>query len=243
MQYFDKHTLENFIFDNKYQAETKMIEKSVCSDYACDSTEKPFIMPGGDLGQAVLMFSTCNSYGIEVKPEILWDSFRRIVSLKEEKLPIHSHCQFWHIIQENYGDFNLEKEQLDFIRNNTEVTVNDTTANRKLSGAVLQIKGYYGVHPQLAGGNSREDTISQVFLLHQTYLNERNKYAASLLKDSGHIRLLPGQEEEYLYEILSDTADILFFETAKHLCHNFPIFAVSFDKEGLVEIEDLGKII
>ena len=91
--------------------------------------------------------------------------------------------------------------------------------------------------------NSHEDTISQVFGLHQTFLNERNKYAASLLKESAKLHLLPGQEEDYLYEILSDTADILFFESAKRLCHDFPIFAASFDKDGLVEIEDLGRII
>jgi hypothetical protein len=53
---------------------------------------------------------------------------------------------------------------------------------------------------------------------------------------------LNGLGEDYLYQVLSDEAEVHLLETVKRLAKGLPIFQVDFDSEGQYKIKDMGFV-
>ena len=82
----------------------------------------------------------------------------------------------------------------------------------------------------------------QVFVFHFSLVQERLKLLSRLLVARHAVKLSPPLDDEYLYQMLSTTAEDHLMSTAVSLAKGMPLYEVVFDEEGSFEVESLGFV-
>ena len=82
-------------------------------------------------------------------------------------------------------------------------------------------------------------TEVQVFVYHQSLVDQRHRQLRKLLVEKKAVKLLEGCDAEYLYQALSEMAENHLMETAKRLAKQLPIYEVKFDEDESFIINQL----
>lgn len=252
------NNIHELVFKNKYQVNEKTKFLSRCIDGRYDNSQDlPALgFPGADVGELALIFATANSYGFELNKEKILDSFLEVIGGEENfRLHTDSHadekilaggCGHWKQIKLDSKAYNLEKDQIDFIEKNIATFVrppqNCILKGDHLEGAVLLISGNYGILPQFDIKTDQGLKHVQVFVYHQTLVDERHRLLAQELIKNKAVIFKNGENEEWLYNALSDVSENHLMETAKRLAKGLPIYSVVFEKDGSFKIEEQGVV-
>lgn len=240
---------------NRYtiQPDKKYISRDFCGDYEPDPNLPALSLPGGDIGQLAVLFTTANAYGFEVDVEkaikILLDiiggkdnfSFHYTLSKDIEVFTLQ--CPYIKTLRENPEDFSLTPEYIALLENQTQnILPSDKSFFTKEQGveegAILIVKGNYGIYPRFSFVTDDGVVTGNVYIYHQTLINERHKLFAHMLVEQNAVTLYEGCDEEYLYEVLSETADNHLFNSLQHFAANLPLFTVSFKSDGTFIVKE-----
>jgi len=213
--------------------------------------------PGADVGELTLLFATANVYGFEVDREKAVESLLEVVG-GEKNFGLHSgrhgdpqviasDCGHYKTIKRHPEAYQIEKDQIDFIdqaliKMKKKGAKEIILEGEHLEGAILMVRGDWGILPryklQFEGGANEV----QVFVYHQSLVDERHRVLASTLLRRKAVKLFKGCGVDYLYQVLSEMAENHLMETAKRLAKGLPIYQTNFEKDGGFEIKEMGKV-
>jgi hypothetical protein len=261
-----KEQIQELVAQNRYPVTAKNKFLSRCIDGRYENKLKvgeinlaALAIAGADLGELALIFATGNNFGFEVDEEKTFKTLIEVVGGKENfswhtdnhadpKIPAGG-CGHWRQINLDPGAYNLEKDQLAFIREAVTTLVRphascyyEVLRGEHLEGAVLLVEGNYSVMPRSVLQTSEGKMETEVFVYQATLVNQRHKILAAKLIENKAVKLFPGCEAEYLYEALSETGETHLFETSKRLAKGLPIYVVKFKDDGGFEIEEMGRV-
>ena len=145
-------------------------------------------------------------------------------------------------------DYQLTEEEINFVKEKSAEAIKKGAIEVILEGdhqeaAAVFIRGNYGIYPQgIVKTDSGNEIPVQIFIYHQSLVNERHRELAKKLIENKAVELPEGTGGEYLYEALSDTSDVHLLETVKRLAKGLPIYQITFEDGGGFKIEDLGIV-
>lgn len=255
----NEKNLFDLINQNKYKVskETSLLSRCIDGRYRNAPDLPALAIPGADAGELMLIYATGHAYGFEVDKEKVAKTLVEVIG-GEKNLRFHtdSHAHgkgvlagCGHIGQATLGlaEYKITKDDMIFIKDFFAQAVQKGVSEELLQGdhqegAVVLVKGNWGVLPQGKILMGTQNSAVQVFMFHQTLVNERHKVLAKKLIENKAITLLPGCDSDYLYEVMSTIADEHLMETARRLAKGLPIYEVAFDKNGGFEIKNLGTV-
>ena len=94
--------------------------------------------------------------------------------------------------------------------------------------AVIFVEGDFGVYPQFVIETEGERKNISVFIFHRTFSLAREKLLAKTLIENKAVRFYDGEDEEWLYNALSDVSEIHLMETAKRRAKDLLIYSSVF---------------
>jgi len=265
--------VNELVRENRYKVDEKRKFISRCIDgrYENEKDLPALAFPGADLGELIMILSAGNFYGFEVDFEKARESLINVIG-GEENYRIHtdSHadpkvpaggCGHWKQINLDSKGYDLNPDQIELIKKEafdyvkkfgTDEKKYITLQGEHLEGAVLLIKGKWGVYPQLQLETDYGKRLVQVFIYHQSLVDERHRaLAKELIKNKAVIfRLDPGlrrddkesEDENWLYNALSDISENHLMETSKRLAKGLPIYQVIFEDDGGFDIKEQGTV-
>jgi hypothetical protein len=238
---------------NRYKVEEGKNFLSRCIDgrYKNDENLPPQAFPGGDLGELALILATARSYGFEIDRE---KTLKTLIDLigGEKNFGFHSDrhgdhdllasgCGHFKQIKLDPTAYSLETEDLDFIKQKLE-HVKKKGAKEiilegdHMEGAILMVRGHWSV---MTGYNLETEVgtrLVQVFVYSQTLTDEKHRKLSKQLLKNKAVKFELGEDEEYLYNALSDMAENHLMETAKRLAPDKLIYQVDFEEDGSFDI-------
>lgn len=238
MTKFDKYKVENFILSNRYMPSVKA-QAEYRDTYSFvegkNEDEPAVVTPGGVLGDIINVLSTGVAYGIEIDREKAVEAVKSTVKIYSwSSLFAQNSIKYW----EEYGVSKADKEVIESTVIKTGLAPEKTT---RWSGAVVILEGKENVHPLYI--QQSEDVKDSFFvpILQQYYLSLHRRRVVHALITQKAVPLRK-EDEEYLYQIMSDISEINFYLTLRHLSPELPLYAVTFKKETEFEIEELGEV-
>ena len=253
----DEQQINEFIRENRYKVNQKSRFISRCIDgrYGNSDGLPPLAIPGADAGQLSLILAAANIYGLEVDREKVYESLVEIVG-GEKNLKMHTDnhskkmmggCGHMKQITLDPESFNITKEDADFVMEKV------ATAKKKgaqevvlegehLEGAVVLVRGNWSLKTRYFFAMTEGKVLSQIFVSHQTLVNERHRALAKKLLEKKAFSGLKEDDEDYLYMILSETSEAHLFETLKRMSEGLLIFEVKFEDSGDFDLKQLGDV-
>jgi len=247
--------VDAFVSSTKYQVENPLISRCIDGRYTPAETLPILGFPGADPGQLGVIFAALHTNGIEGDHTKIVEAVSKVVGGKDK---LHQHTDSHadqtvtlggcgHIKQASTDPeaYSLTNEDIGFIK---EVFTPLRKQNETVlhgdhqEGAVLLLKGGWGVAPQATIQTQDGRKAVQVFVFHSTYATKRNKIIAQQLVDSGAVTLPRGTDVEYIERALHEETENHLMETAKRLAKGLPIYEVSFDERGDFVIKELGTV-
>lgn len=233
--------IEEFIDKNKYSVGSKPI-LSRCIDGRYDKVNlEPLAKPGADIGDLMTLFAANRQFNLELKNQ---DIFKALIKTVGGYPNLHFHtdshnennflgCGHFKQAKLNPEAYGLTSENISAIDQFLLSAVNRKAVCELLSGehnesAVIILKGdSWSVSPVCKKDKS---TIS-CFTYHKTLDNKRRKKLAENLLPFIKLDL------DYLYQILTKTADFQLLETVSRLASSLPVFEIDFAPNGSFEIK------
>lgn len=255
-----KDQVRELICANSYKVpeKTKFLSRCVDGRYETSDNLVPLAIPGADLGEITLVMATGNSYGFEVDLKKTVTSLLEIIGGVEnfqfhtdthaDREILASGCGLWRQVNLDPAAFDLEKNQVKDI-GKVLTTLKKQGAKETvligdhLEGAVLQVKGNCSIYPRLFIKTAEGNIEIEVFVYQGTLVDERHKLLAKKLIKNKAVKLFPGCDWEYLYQVLSDEAERHLFEILKRLADGLPLYLVEFDQEANFDLAEMEKVI
>jgi len=240
--------------ENSYKVDEKNKFLSRCIDgrYKNSPNLAALALPGADLGELALILATANDFGFEVDQEKIFQTLVEVVGgLKKFSYHTDSHhgglalgCGYFSQILKDFQAYNLKKkdvkfleEKLRFLQKNNVLPV--ILEDNHIEGAALIVKGNFGVYPRFVIETEEGKKEVSVFVYQQTLIDQRHRVLAKKLIENKAVKLFNNLDEEYLYEVLSEEANIHFLETINRLASDLPLFEVFFDNFGRFSLKSL----
>lgn len=242
-----------FVFQNKYEFDSNAPILSRCIDGRYNESIEnlePLAKPGADIGELMMLCAANNQYALNLTYDQIYKIF--IQTIGKENLRIHTDSHFCHDKDEknqclgcghfkqgnlDMQAYGLTLEDIDFIYKTLialkkQGIKNDVLEGDHLEKAVVIVNSNkYSIRSMF---KSRGEVL-EVFVYHKTLDDLRRKQIAqnlsSVLKNDKY-------DSEYLYEILTNTADEQLFETVGRLAKDLPIYKVKIDDNGEIEVEE-----
>lgn len=252
----DKKQVFNLVLENRYKVDPKTRFLSRCIDGRYENTDNlpALAIPGADIGELALIFATANNFGFDVDYEKVYQSLVKVIG-GEENFQYHtdhhgavgvpaSGCGHFKQIKLDLKAYDLTNQDLQFLEKKLmEIKKNNRAQEVVLEGdhiegAILQIKGNWGVYPRYFLETDEGRRKVEVFVFHQSLVSERHRVLVKELIKNKAVIFRNGEDEEWLYEALSDMMDNHLFETVKRLAPNLLIYNVEFKDDGDFKVDD-----
>lgn len=229
---FSKEELGTYVRESAYKPTPDAVVRYRCSDCFYDGrdTQAEVVMPGGIVGEYAIVSSMAQSYGYEIAPHKVVQIVEGLPTIPRSKQYSCAYCA------------QLLADPQSFNAPGVQQLIDQPDPNLKpqhLEGAIVKIKGDYTVPASSFVENVSGKYALRLYLFHQTFLDAKHRELARRLIDEEVIRLLPGLDEEYLYEILADATETQFLLAITKTTQNLPIYAVTFSPDGQFTIEEL----
>ncbi len=251
--------IQELVAKNKYKVNenNKFLSRCIDGRYLTSNNLPPLATPGADAGELALVLATGNVYGFTVDVGKSFDLLTELVGgIKNinfhtdehgDKKIVLSGCGHIKQMRLDPEAYNLEENQLKGL---TKIL---TKAGKKgaketvlqgehLEAAIIQIKGNYSIYPRFLLETDEEKNEVEVFVYQSTLVDKRHRELAKKLIENKAVELFPGCDEEYLFEILSETTENHLIETAKRLAKGLPVYEINFSDDGSFTIEEMGKV-
>ncbi len=246
--------------DGRYDNNIKnQISKIKSTDQKSDIKKQlpALAFPGADVGQLATILAAGSGFGFAVDGKNALKALLETVGgvsnfgfhtdRHGDKKRVASGCGHWKQINLDPAAYSLEKAQIDFVQNQLTQLKNKGAEEIILEGdhhegAVLMVKGNWGILPRFIIETDGGNLETQVFIYHQSLVDARHRALAIALLHQKAVALPSGCDEDYLYHTLSETAENHLMETAKRLAKGLPIFQVKFEEDGTFALGEVGKV-
>lgn len=243
----------DLVLENKYKVDPskKFISRCIDGRYQNDKTIAAQAFPGADLGELAMILATARSYGLEIDREKAYKTLVETLG-GEKNFSLHtdhhgdpkkpaSGCGHFKQMGLDPDAYGLEKEDIDFIADKLGTAIKKGAKETVLEGdhiegAILLLKGDWGVMPRYILDTDQGTKQVEVFVYHQTLTDAKHRVLAEKLIKNKAIQFKLGEDAEYLYQVMSETAENHLLETAKRLAPDLPIYSLDFDADGLFKI-------
>jgi hypothetical protein len=199
-----------------------------------EEIEYTVVVPGGLLGILSIWLAASTTYGFQIDTSKFTQTIVEITHQKIEGSP-----QYLNMLKEQRDNLNISLAHIKFLESNSTVL---KQINTRFEGGIFLVKGLNGLKSAM---NVTTDTGTLhifVYVFHQTQLNNLNRLLAQKCIESSAISLFDGQDEEYLYEVVSDTADEFFYESIRYFCKGLPLYLLQYKDEGGFETTEQGLV-
>lgn len=259
-QTLSKEQIHELVSSNRYPVNphTKFFSRCIDGRYLNTPNLQPLAIPGADAGELAIILATANAYGFTVYEDKVVEALLATVGgvknfcfhtdqHADQSLPAGG-CGHLKQMKLDPPAYQMEPKQFDFIISKLSAlkqkgAQEDILEGEHMEGAVIIVSGDYSLYPrfelQTTNGGA---PLVEVFVFHQSLVNDRHRILAQNLIDKDAVKLFPGCDAEYLYEVLSDTTDNHLFETAKRLAKDLPLFGVNFQNDGAFKVVEMEKI-
>lgn len=250
--YLNTNQVQELIYKNRYTFEgNKYKSRCFSSEYENLDSLPPLALPGGDIGELAVLLSASINYGFDLNLNTAWKILNKLVATDKNGKNQHSsshnaeHCRYLSFLSENPESYGLNSESIKELFSTVEQS--ELLKNeQKMKGsyrkesALIIVEGEQGVFPHymFESSDGKEDVY--VLIYHKTRVDGRRKQYIEKLLSGGSVNLYEGLGEDYLYEILSETADEHLFETVKNIDLMLPIFTANIPEEGSIKVEQLS---
>jgi hypothetical protein len=254
----DKNQISDLVSGNLYPVapERKFLSRCIDGRYDNRPDLPPLGVPGADAGELALVFAAAREYGFEVDGNKAFKALVEVVGgAKNIQLHTDSHaekgtvvagCGHLKQITLDPKAYGLTPDEIDFIKAKMSEAKKKGAEEvvlhgEHLEGAVLLVKGPYSIQPRfiLTLGGKRE---VEVFVYHAGLVDERHRVLAKAYIENKAVKLINDLDEEYLYQVLSETTEDHLMETAKRLAKGLPVYEVVFSEDGKFKIEERGVV-
>ncbi|MBI5127185.1 hypothetical protein HZA76_01890 [Candidatus Roizmanbacteria bacterium] len=241
----------HLVRENRYRVDpkTKFLSRCIDGRYPNETNLPALAFPGADLGELALIMATGNSYGFDVD---LGKALKSLVGLiggvSNFRLHTDGHadpkllaggCGHWKQINLDPKAYSLSEKEIDSIKKNLNIDQPIVLEGEHIEGAVLMVKGDWGVLPQAHLETDQGKKMVEVFIYHQSLVDERHRVLSKALIKNKAVKFYNGEDEDWLYEALSDMSENHLMETAKRLASDLPIYSVIFNEDGNFKLEKL----
>ncbi len=246
------------ISNNRYKVEEVSKHCSRCIDgrYENSADLPALTIPGADIGDLAVLYGSAEQFAFEIDYDKALTTLQELIGLENFSWHTDEHgdnrlqgsgCGHITQLRKDPKDYSLTNEQLEILSKQMSKAQKKggketTLMGDHLEGAVLIIKGNYGVLPQFNLQTDKGTRLVQLFIFHQSLVDARHKIWAKKLFEKGAVKLFEKLDDEYLYEALCATTEDHLFETAKRLAKDLPIFDVSFKDDGNFSVEPRGFV-
>jgi hypothetical protein len=246
--------IQLLVKENRYQVDEKNKFFSRCIDgrYKNNSKLPALALPGGDLGDLALIIACSNDFGLEIDYEKVFQSLIKVIGgIKNFSYHTDSHhgglalgCSHFGQILKDFVAYNLQKKDIQFLEEKLKFLKKEGVLPTVLEGnhdegAILIIKGNFGIFPRFIIETDEGKKEVSVFVYQQTLVDKRHRVLAKKLIEDKAIKLFDNLDEEYLYEVLSEEGEIHLLETLNRLASDLPLFEVIFDNHGRFSLKFL----
>lgn len=250
--FLNKDQVYEFVADSIYAPQENLKFASRCYDgrHLNEPSLPALALPGGDAGELALLYAAATSYSFEIDYDKAFSVLSDLVG-GVEQLSYHTdvdgECEHIADMKKDLEAYSLKPEQMDTLEKQLQVIKKKQKNQIVLKGdhregAVLIVKGEYGIYPQ---GEVRTELASaqvQVFVYHQGLAESRRKVFTKELIENKAVTLFDGLDEEYLYQVLTDVSDTHLFETSKRIAHGLPLYSVDIESPAKIKIKELDVL-
>lgn len=248
--YLNRDQIEELITQNQYKFKGKKEESRCFSGHYVNSDLLPALaLPGGDIGEIVLVQSAAEIYGFEVdikkSIKILQEivGINKTTSFQHSSVNIAEQCRYLHLLSESPEIYSIKKETINALFSTVEQSnlVKKTNSQQRESvkeNACLIIDAEIEILPQYMFETYMQKFDSRILIYHKKYVDQRRRTFASNLYENKVVNLYEGLSKEYLYEVLSEIGDSHVIETVTKIDPSIPIYLATLSPKGSVVIEN-----
>lgn len=257
--FLSKDQITTLIGENSYTISNIVLSRCIDGRYKNDLSLPGLCFPGADAGEIALVCATAATCGLEINLKETFDALVEVVGgVKNLQFHTDSHAEQGKVlggcghvkqILSDLETYNITKEQADFIAKQFTMAIKNGAKEIVLHGdhkeaAVLFIKGDFGVLPQYKFESREGGMEVQIFIYHNTLVDKRHHLFVKKLIEHKALTLEgKSLDEEYLYSLLSEAAEVHLMETARRLAKGLPIYEVKFlEDKNIFEVTELGNI-
>jgi hypothetical protein len=241
--------LNELLTNNRYpvNSEKSLISRDICGKYTNQVDLPALSVPGGDLGELIVILAAANSYGYEVKLDTYLPILIELIG-GEMNFSYHNEgkntpnlanisCNYIEQICQKFSEYSLTQENITAIEQKLSTIKTDHPSKYPQiddvsEEAVLIINGPYGVYPRFSFQTDNGIVSGSLYIFHRSLADARHKALAKKLFESKAVSLFEGCDEEYLYHTLTETMDTHFFQTISMVTKELPIYTVTFANDG-----------
>lgn len=254
-----KDQITTLIGENAYEISNKLLSRCIDGRYENNSELPGLAFPGADAGEFALVCATAATCGLEIDLKKTFTALTEVVGgVKNLRFHTDSHAEQGKVlagcghvkqIVNDLEAYNITKEQAEFMAEQFASAKKAGAMESVLQGdhkeaAVLFIKGDYGVLPQYRFESREGGMEVQIFIYHNTFVDARHRLFVKKLIEHKALTL-EGKplDEEHLYALLSEAAEVHLMETAGRLAKGLPIYEVKFgENKKTFEVMEMGSV-
>lgn len=247
--YLSQEQVYEIVNENRYPiSEPKLRGRCFSGEFKNEKNLPGLSLPGGDLGQLVILFSTAQNYGFEIDMNKAAGELFQLAGGNEH---LHTssakselkNCSYFKHLFEDVASYNLGT---DFLPNFADLITSvvpffETPKNRNYlhEHAVLLFESSQGLYPQYTFKTYEGTFDSRILILHKTLVDERHRILSQKLLESKSVTLYDNLEADYLYEVLSETMEMHLYETVRFIDSKLPIYSVKVSEDNDITINQL----
>ncbi|CAN5163376.1 hypothetical protein BH09PAT2_BH09PAT2_10740 [soil metagenome] len=246
-QYLTNDQVHEIVSENQYSIPEHKYRGRCFSGEFKNSFHLPALaLPGGDLGQLAILLSAAVGYGFEIDMNKAAGELFQLTQGNEHlsnstaKFELNNCAYFQHLVK-NASSYNLDPPSLELLQAQIQKIVPGFEAKNKHTHshehALLILESSQGLYPQYTFETYQGTTESRVLIFHKTLVDLRHKVLAKMLVEKQIVTLYEDLDEDYLYEVLSETAELHLFETTNFIDPKLPIYTAKIDKEQNISIK------
>lgn len=245
--YLSKEQVYEIVSENQYSfPEFKFRGRCFSGEFKNSFHLPALALPGGDLGELAILLSTAVSYGFEININKAAEELFQLTGGNEHlsssiaKSELSSCAYFKHLFS-NTASYNLNEESLEIFYKQVKHFLPDFQVPKDRSytheHAVLILEASQGLYPQYTLETYEGSFESRILVFHKTLVDLRHKELSRKLVEKKIVTLYDDLDADYLYEVLSETAETHLYETIRFIDPKLPIYSVTIDAEGDISVE------
>ena len=205
-----KEQVYELVYENRYPVDEKKKFLTRCIDGRYEGHDlNPLAFPGADLGELALLFGTANTYGFEIDKKTTLQSLLEVLGgakhfsfhsdhhAKQDKSELAMGCGHWKQMKLDPQAYNLKGDQMLFIADSLKKLEKKGAKETVLEGdhqegAVLIVRGNYGVLPKYVLEDESKRILVEVFVYQATLSDSRHRVLSKKLLENKAVELFPG---------------------------------------------------
>jgi len=107
---------------------------------------------------------------------------------------------------------------------------------------ILQVKGNYNIRSAFTIETGQGAIAGKFYIFHQTLMSKLLYKIAQELVEEKAVKLFPGCDQEYLYEVLFSSIEDNLYESIKKTGKDIPFYLVKFKDDGNFKVVEMGSV-